>query len=607
MTNNKKPVLLYDGDCSFCKYWILYWKQITGEKLLYIPYQEASHKFPEISLQELSHSIHLVSPDGGVLKTAEAVFTALALNPKKKWLLWAYKKVPGFATITEAVYKFASHHRGFSLRLSKLFWGKKPVYSDYSISRWLYLRILGIIYFIAFLSAAFQIIGLIGSDGILPITNIHNSINPEIGLSKFWLFPTLTWFSSSNSFLYLLTYGGAATALLVIFNMAVLPALIILWLFYLSVTTAGQTFFSFQWDILLLEMGFLALFLAPNFRLVQKTQSVVHFLHKWLLFKLVFLSGYLKMISGDSSWRDLTALTYHYSTQPLPTPLAWYVHQWPILFHKISTFGALTIEIIAPLMLFFPRRIRMIGASLIIALQLIIIITGNYTFFNLLTIALALLMFDSAFYTKILPQKLLRRLNFSKEKESSTLRKIVVGILAIIIFLSSLIQFDFLGGNNIPKFMNSFYRPISTLRIFNGYGLFVNMTKTRPEIIVEGSKNGENWQEYVFKYKPGNDLTKTLPWVAPHQPRLDWQMWFAALSNFQNTPWFEGFATRLLEGSPSVLKLLDSNPFPEEPPKFIRAVIYNYSYTDRKTRKKTSQIWQREMLGLYLPPASLNR
>jgi len=607
-----RPTILYDGQCEFCKYWVEYWKQITREVVKYSAFQDVADQFPKIPRNELNKAIHLVQPDGQVLSAAEAVFTALSYAPRGGRLLWLYKKIPGFAYFSEAIYKFASHYRGFSLKLSKFFWGSKPIFSKYHLSQALYLKLLGIVYLIAFVSAAVQITALIGSSGILPIQALQDSINPALGLKKFILFPTLTWISAGNGFLYFLTIGGALTSLALIFSKFARTSLIILWVFYLSITTSGSVFFSFQWDILLLEAGFLAIFLAPGIVGALAGKRVIRFLHKWLLFRLVFLSGYLKILGGDTSWRDLTALTYHFETQPLPTSLAWTFHNMTILAHELFTFTTLGIELLVPFLLFLPRRFRMISAAAIISLEIVILLTGNYTFFNILTIALALFMFDDAVFKRFIPKRLLNLIGGKSEqiKKSDRRhklwpRRVAVSLLIILVFLPSLIYFAPARRiNAMPNFVRPFYQSISAFRLSNGYGLFIHMTKVRREIVIEGSTNGELWEEYHFKYKPGK-IDEAPRWVAPHQPRLDWQMWFAALNTYENTPWFANLVFRLLEGNPVVLRLLESNPFPDKPPKFIRAVMYEYEFTNRRTKKETGAWWDRVPLGLYITPAFL--
>jgi len=404
-------------------------------------------------------------------------------------------------------------------------------------------------------------------------------------------------------------------SILLIFGVLVLPVLIILWVLYLSLVNIGQMFMSFQWDALLLEAGFLAFFLAP-LGFIQKLSSesspsvIVLWLNRFLLFRLIISSGIGKLASGDPTWRDFTALNFHYYTQPLPTPIAWYIHHLPEWFHKISVGLMFFSEIVIPLFIFAPRRLRFLAGIAIIFLQIIILSTGNYTFFNLLTIVLCVLLFDDRFLQRFFPKKIKtsigRKQKHKIPRSASYYRKIGIGILTVVIIFLGTVQLGrtIIRYRDLPQVLQKVIRLVSPYRVVNHYGLFTVMTTSRPEIIIEGSNDGQNWQEYGFKYKPG-ELGRSLPWVAPHQPRLDWQMWFAALGSYQTNPWFTNFMMRLLEGSPEVLKLLDKNPFPDEPPKYLRAEVYEYNFTDPHKKVETNNLWQRELLGLYLPILAL--
>src|SRR5262245_31923562 len=388
--------------------------------------------------------------------------------------------------------------------------------------RSLFLRGLAVIYLIAFATLLPQMSGLIGSNGILPAHEYLQNIRADYGAEAYVLFPTLAWFNSSDVFLKAIVWLGIGFALLLLFSVITLPATIALFILYLSVDSIGQTFYSFQWDALLLEVGFAAFLVAPagwrpSYRTPWSTISVWVF--RFLIFRLMFESGAVKLLSRDSSWRDLTALNYHYYTQPLPTPVAWYAHQLPGVIQKISVASVFAVELIVPFLFLAPRRFRIIGALITIAFQLLIALTGNYTFFNLLTILLCVFLFDV------------------KRMERTSWNAWLVGIVLIPIGLLQLLT-TFANPRNVPEPFASIDFRAETFHIVNHYGLFAVMTTSRPEIVVEGSDDGVQWKAYEFKYKPG-DVYRRLPWVAPYQPRLDWQMWFAALSSFQNNPWFE--------------------------------------------------------------------
>jgi hypothetical protein len=352
-----------------------------------------------------------------------------------------------------------------------------------------------------------------------------------------------------------------------------LAACLILWL---SLCSVGQDFLSFQWDILLCEAGFLAIFADRS--------PVRIWLFRWLAFRLLFFSGVVKLTSGDPAWRDLTAMHYHYETQPLPNPVAWFVSQQPLWAAKLQTASTFVAELAVPFLFFGPRRARYAGALITTAFQLLILATGNYTFFNFLAIAIC-------FWLVIEP---------SNAGPWPASHRIVTAILAVLIgIVSGLLCLNQFGAA-LPPGGGAILHAVDPLRIVNSYGLFAVMTPDRPEIIIEGSNDGANWQAYEFPYKPG-DLRRAPPVIAPAQPRLDWQMWFAALGSYQSNRWFVAFMLRLLQGEPAVLKLLRYNPFPQHPPKYVRARLYLYHFT----RWGSRNWWWREERGAYFPAVSL--
>jgi hypothetical protein len=367
---------------------------------------------------------------------------------------------------------------------------------------------------------------------------------------------------------------------------------------------------------------------------------------RWLLFRLMFESGCVKLLSHDAAWRNLTALNYHYETQPLPTWIAWYAHQLPASLQRISTASMFGIELVVPFFIFAPRRLRQFACAALIALQVFIFLTGNYCFFNLLTIALCVLLLDDVALKKLMPwvRKNTKAaegsrtprpfgvpdaspasrsvvecggarpegplsLSHSPDTRHLTIRPFITIPLAAVIVVVSLVHFSAmfrLPEWTRPKPIVAFYEWISPLRSVNSYGLFAIMTTNRMEIVVEGSNDGKTWLPYEFKYKPG-DVNRRPGFVAPHQPRLDWQMWFAALGTYRENPWLINFCMRLLHGSPEVLGLLARNPFPAAPPRYIRAVAYDYHFTTIAERRKTGAWWKREAKGLYLPLISVQQ
>jgi hypothetical protein len=370
-----------------------------------------------------------------------------------------------------------------------------------------------------------------------------------------------------------------------------------LFVLYLSVASAGQVFMSYQWDALLLEAGFLAIFLGSSL--------LVIWLFRWLLFRLMFLSGAVKLLSGDPLWRRFTALPVHYLTQPLPTTLAWYMYQLPAWFHRVSVGFVFLVELIIPFLVFAPRRVRALAGVPIVLLQLLIFLTGNYAFFNLLTVSLCIFLWDDVLVSRVLPKKSSDRvLDGAKDSDRRVLRSAACGTLAVAVIIVSGLQLagTFWGFRWAPA--EKVIHAVSPFEIVNTYGLFAVMTDSRLEIVIEGSNDGVTWFAYEFKYKPG-DLKRRPIWVQPHQPRLDWQMWFAALGSYESDPWIIHFMERLLEGSPDVLRLLKHNPFPEAPPRYARALAYEYGFTTAAERKGNGQWWQRELKGIYVPAVSL--
>jgi hypothetical protein len=470
--------------------------------------------------------------------------------------------------------------------------------------------LLGLTYLLAFWSLHAQILGLIGHDGILPAAQYMDRAREfvtteHVGLDRFRLLPTLCWLSAGDGFLRALCLGGLALAGLLIAG--VLPAVVVplLWIDYVSLTVVAREFFSYQWDALLLETGILAIVVTP-FVLRERLRSPIDpprlgvWLMWWLLFRLIFGSGLVKLASGDPTWRNLTALAFHYETQPIPTPLAWYAHQLPLWVDRGSTAAVLAIEVFAPFFILGPRRLRHLTAGLFGGLQAVIALTGNYAFFNLLTASLCLLLLDDA--------SLGARQAYGIGDRGVLIPRaglaMAIGVAVITVPVSGLALMTRVGiGGPLVPLVAPFADLIAPLRSVNAYGLFAVMTTTRPEIVVEGSDDGLEWKAYEFVYKPG-DPRRRPPWVAPHQPRLDWQMWFAALGRYDDEPWFDAFCQRLLAASPDVLRLLASDPFGGRPPRFVRATLYRYRFSDWTTGRAERVWWTHERLGDYSPVLS---
>lgn len=604
-----KPLLIYDGECNFCCRWISRWKILTGDRVDYAPASEAAARFPQITQKQFEASVWLIEPDGRAFGGAAAVFRALGSVPGKWWLLWAYEKIPGMAPVSEAFYRFVTRRRVLFSRLTRLLWGQSVEPSTYYLARWFFLRALGLIYFAAFASLGVQVLGLMGQNGILPAADFLKAVQAQVpGAERYWLLPTLCWYDCSDAVLRFLCGGGAVLSLLLFLGLAPSPILFVLWAFYLSLSLVGRDFLSFQWDTLLLETGFLAIFLAPPRWLPGMSketppQKTALWLMRWLLFRLMLESGAVKLLSGDPAWRGLTALNFHYETQPLPIWVAWYAHQLPEWFQKASVAIMFVIELGAPFLIWLPRRPKILAFIALVFFQMLIALTGNYCFFNLLTAALCIFLLDDSFLRWVLPKMASRRLNPPQPAKKVPLhRRLAVAPLAALVLLITVPQlFGMLGRPlKLAPFLDNLTGLTAAFRTINTYGLFAVMTTRRLEISVEGSADGKDWKEYVFKWKPA-DVNRRPGLVAPHQPRLDWQMWFAALGTFRSNPWFINFLARLVEGSPEVLALLEKDPFPGAPPRYIRALGYEYHFTSLAEKRAGKGWWKRELKGLYCP------
>ena len=469
------------------------------------------------------------------------------------------------------------------------------------LASWLFLRLLGLIYLSAFVSLGTQIKGLIGREGILPAEEFLHG-HRHWGPRRFFRLPTLCWLSASDVALHCLCWGGAGLAVLLIIGFAPVSVLMLLWVYYLSLMTVGRIFLGYQWDLLLLEAGFLAIFLAPweffsRFPPATSPPIVILWLFWWLLFRLMFSSGVMKLYHGDFFWRKLTALSHHYETQPLPTRPAWMAHQLPRWCHKASAVVMFGIELVAPFLIVAPAPWRHAAAALFLMFMVLIQLTGNYGFFNLLGMALAVLLLDD----QIIGPVFLRFCDLASplpfHSAPLVARWMAVGLVVPILTLSlQNLASQFWARPNWPGFVARWLDLLEPFRLANRYGLFSVMTKTRPEIIIEGSDDGVNWREYEFKWKPG-DVRRAPRFIAPHQPRLDWQMWFAAQEPATKRSWLDQFLARLEAGSPAVLSLLRRNPFPQGPPRHVRAVLYDYRFTSRPEPHTTSTWWRRVRLA----------
>jgi len=608
----EKPLLVFDGDCGFCRYWVDRWKLSTRGRINFAAYQDVAVQYPAIPMADFQSAIQLILPDGTIQKGAKAVFTALAGSSRTaRILLRIYQSVPGASKVAEEIYSLVAGHRPIFSALIRLVSSPDTDSAGALLSRWAYLRVLAAAYLIAFASLHHQVLGLIGSEGITPAVSWMKAVRAQGGPGAFWFAPTVFWLGASDGALKAACWAGEAAACAALVGFAPVLSFLVCWVLYLSFLPVSGDFLGFQWDVLLLEAGFLGIFLAPlqlrpNLDREAPPPGSFLWLGRWLLFRLVFFSGLVKLWSGDTSWRDLTALKYHYMTQPLPTPLGWYAYHLPLAFQKFSTAAVLALELIVPIFLWGPAVVRRVACWTLIVFQGLIMATGNYCFFNFLTIGLLLLALDRGAWPAAWLRRVRARRAWSTEFPAGRWPGWVTAPVFALVFLLTLVQISARTSlvSAWPGPVRHLAMRLAPFYLANSYGLFAVMTTTRPEIVIEGSEDGKRWFAYEFKYKPG-DLSRRPAFVAPYQPRLDWQLWFAALSSYRDNPWFVDLCYRLLEGSPAVLALLKTNPFPLSPPRYLRATLYNYDFSTFREKSQTHRWWKRELQGPYCPVLSI--
>ena len=459
---------------------------------------------------------------------------------------------------------------------------------------------------VAFASLGVQVGGLIGSRGILPASETLAFLERWHGDARFVRAPTLFWLAPSDRALEAACTAGVALSVLLVAGVAPRVVLAALWAAYLSLCTVAGQFLGYQWDALLVETLFAALFLAPPVwreRLPSDPPPPrpALLLARFLLLKLMFLSGFVKLASGDPSWRALTALDYHYWTQPIPAWTSAYAAALPHAVHAASVVVTFAIELAVPFLLFGPPTLRRAAALALIAFQILLMATGNFAFFNWLTIVLCVPALDDALLARLLPRAL--RIPSPRPPPRATLprRAVFACAIALLFGANALVVAQRISPAALPDPAADALAAIAPWRTVNGYGLFAVMTTGRPEILVEGTLDGMTWRAYEFRWKPGR-LDRAPAFVAPHQPRLDWEMWFASLRGCRRSPWFPRFALRLLEGSEPVLRLLASNPFPDAPPRAVRSTVYRYRFAPPELRRRSGLWWTREEPGAPFCP-----
>jgi lipase maturation factor 1 len=520
--------------------------------------------------------------------------------------------------------------------------------SDHLIPRWLFLRALGFIYFSAFFSLVFQIRGLIGPEGILPAGDYLQAVAHSLGYARFWYAPTLLWLSSSSHMLLALCWVGMVASLLLALNVWPRGMLAVCFVCFLSFVSAAGDFSGYQSDGMLLEAGFIALFFAPpgfrpGFGVARPPCRASLFLLQWEWFRIYFESGVVKIASGEPQWRQMTAMDEYYQNGPLPTWNGWYVQHLPHWFHASTAYATLALELGLVWMLFLPRRLRILCFFIVTPWQIGIILTANYTFLNYLVLALGFLLLDDRMLLQFLPRRWRTHVivrgdvplptgTSQTEPDSSSelkdpalqsseatpaarsrtrkwrevfhtqrtaLRLSLTGLMCSWIFYATAVQLIWIVLPSI-RLPTAPVIGLEPFRIANRYGLFAVMTRGRYEIEFQGSEDGQNWQAYPFRYKP-QDPSKPPGVYAPYQPRLDWNLWFASLGSWREYPIVLSTEIRLLSNQADVLSLFAGNPFPREPPRQVRAVLWQYWFTTMAEKRASGLWWRRQFLGLYAP------
>jgi hypothetical protein len=489
---------------------------------------------------------------------------------------------------------------------------------DRLLPRWLFLRALGVIYFSAFYSLAFQIRGLIGPQGILPAQSYLHVVGQSLGhWERLWYAPTLLWLSSGPGMLNALCWAGMLASVLIVLNVWPRGMLVLCFVLFLSFVSAAQDFSGYQSDGMLLEAGFITLFFAPpgrrpGFAPEHPPSRASLFLLQWEWFRIYFESGVVKLMSGDPEWRNFTAMDEYYQNGPLPTWIGWYVQHLPHWFHAATVWATLSLELGIVWMLFLPRRWRIICFFIVTPWQIGVILTANYTFLNYLVLVLGVLLLDDQFLSPLLPERWRNRIHRQLGSSASLERSQgasarVRGWWRLARLSASAIMLTWIAYATTAEMMLLRVPlprwPIVALqpfRIANEYGLFAVMTRARYEIEFQGSMDGQNWIAYPFRYKP-QALNEAPRIYAPYQPRFDWNLWFASLGSWRDYPIVPNTELRLLSNDKDVLQLFAGNPFPQQPPQQIRALLWQYWFTSMQEKRKTGMWWRRELRGLYAP------
>jgi len=474
----------------------------------------------------------------------------------------------------------------------------------YWLTRFLLLRLLGIVYAVAFLVAAQQLLPLIGSHGLLPLDHFFPRAQAYYGSvwDGFFHLPSIFWLNDSDTMLVTLSWIGFGLACLVIAGFANSIIMAVLWALYMSIVHVGQDWYGFGWETQLLETGFLAIFLVPlldprPFPRVAPPLLVI-WLFRWLVFRLMIGSALIKL-RGDPCWRDLTALFYYFETQPIPNPLSRWFHFLP---HPVLQAGVLwnfLAELVAPWFVFWPRIGRHIAGSVIVLFMLGIALSGNLSFLNWLSIVPALACFDDSFWSRILPLGGggATKAN-ANQRKSFAAQAAAVGLTCLVVWRSIDPVMNLISPHQM---MNTSFDPFD---LVNTYGAFGSIGRERLNVVFQGTDSDSvygavEWKDYLYHALPV-DVNEMPVQVAPYQPHLDWQMWFAAMGTYNQYPWTLHLMWKLLHNDPVGLTFFRSNPFPDHPPRYIRVALYKYAFAP--FGNADGAWWTREFQENWLPP-----
>ncbi|MGJ3244217.1 MAG: lipase maturation factor family protein [Opitutales bacterium] len=613
------PLLLWDGDCGFCKFWKKRWEARARRPVDTQPYQAVRGRFPEIAEDDLAEALHLVLPDGRVFAGAPAVFAFEAVSGQPMGQCWCglYQKLPGFAPVTDWAYRRVAHNRMLFSRLTRWTMGVDPEPASWRWAGWAFCRVFGLVAMIAFVSLWLQVIGLAGETGIRPVAHWQQAVTEQT--PAWWQVPSFLRIHASDTALHFLCGAGAGLSLLLMAGLAPALAALGTGIVYLSLIHAIQPFLGFQWDILLVETAWCAVFFLP-WRLTTGVRPSAfprpgrlgRLLLLWLLFRLMFESGAVKLQSFSgidlNAWRDGTALGFHYWTQPLPHIGSVWFNRLPHALDQVSLWVMWLVELVLPCLLIAPRRLRNGAVAGLAGFQLLIMASGNYGFFNLLALALCLIVIDD----QSIPKRWIRRGPATPREPARPWLMPPRRVLAV---AYALVAFGIGGLQVLASWQDSRSRPgpIDRLRehvpglgpvedfsralsLVNPYGLFRVMTLTRPEILIEGSADREAWQPVVFRFKPSgpDDIP---PVCIPHMPRLDWQLWFEALAlerGARPSPWFQQFLQGLFQDRPAVSALVADNPFADSDIRWFRIRLMRYRFPSKEDTLPPGQTWVSE-------------